>query len=222
MIERNKIIFKYLDGNIYFQAIEAIQEGAALVEAAEGDLRTLNSRVESLLTMRKEVEVMREVSSILRALEPLLRKISPANPTSRICQSSPDRTEAYLQSLAVLMKDLSEDSQLTEDSEVERTLVQSVSVISTLTAFLGRLRTHTKEFQNFCYPDKETTVRGIRALGEIVDDLADMSAALGNIRAAVEIRRGNRITEAIVVSSDFVPLMLSSCYNFSPRTRSRH
>ena len=41
-------------------------------------------------------------------------------------------------------------------------------------------------------------------MGEIIGSLADMSAVLGNIRAATEIRKGNKITKVIVVSSGLI------------------
>ena len=66
------------------------------MEAAEGDIRTLSSRVGSLKGLRDEADAVREAASVLRALQPLLAKISPADPTSQLCSSSPDRTLAYL------------------------------------------------------------------------------------------------------------------------------
>ena len=43
-----------------------------------------------------EADAVRGAASVLRALQPLLAKISPADPTSQLCSSSPDRTLAYL------------------------------------------------------------------------------------------------------------------------------
>ena len=40
----------------------------------------------------------------------------------------------------------------------------------------------------------------IRALGNIIDSLADMTAVVGNHRAADDIRKGNLVTEKIMVS----------------------
>jgi len=188
--DKNSVCLSSLD-----EAIEAIEEGTRLVEAAEGDLRTLTSKVENLMGEEDEAEVVRDVASILRALEPLLTKISPANPSSKICAASPDSTMAYLRSLALMFHQLSEDAQ---DQQQRRMMAQSASTVSVVTAFLGQLRRDTRKFQNSCFPDKESGQAGIRALGNIITSLADMTAVLGKPREAEEIRKGNLITENIV------------------------
>jgi len=189
--DENSVCLKSMD-----EAIEAIQEGTKLLSAAEGDIRTLTSRVETLMGLTDEAEVVREIASIFRALEPLLVKISPADPTSKICSASRDRTEAYLHGLAEVLHKFAEDLQT--PSGVKLVLLDSASILSAATAFLGQLRNQVTEFQNFCHPDKESSTKGIRAMGEIIGSLADMSAVLGNIRAATEIRKGNKITKVIV------------------------
>lgn len=189
--DNNSVCLRSLD-----EAIEAIQEGTRLVEAAEGDIRTLNSRVESLMGLRDEAEVVREVASILRALQPLLTKISPTNPTSKICRVSTDRTLAYLRSLAVLLHQLSEEAQ--QDPEERALLARAASTVSAVTAFLGQLRLQVREFQSLCQPDRESIQASIRALGNIIASLADMTAVVGNHRAAEDIRKGNLVTEKIM------------------------
>ena len=87
------------------EAIQAIQEGVRLVETSEEDLRTLITRVERLEAVRDEAEAVRAVASILRALDPLLAKISAAN-TSQLCSSSPDPAFSYLRSLAASLQHL--------------------------------------------------------------------------------------------------------------------
>ena len=200
------------------EAIQAIKEGTRLVEAADGDLQRLNSRVETLLDLTDEAEVVREVASILRVLQPLLTKISPANPSSKICSASPDRTEAYLNSLGLIMKEFSEDFQIGDGDR--ETFVEAASILHATNSFLRQLKTQTREFQNFCFPDKESSARGIRAMGEIITSLADLSASVGHVKAAEEIRRGNKIIDHIVVSS------VRDCYFIStlflpPRHRSK-
>ena len=145
--------------------------------------------------LRDEVEVVREVAAIFRALQPLLTKISPANPSSKICSASSDRTEAYIRSLAVMLQEFSE---IQVDPQVRGKFEESATILSAVTAFLHQLRSQTKEFENFCFSDKESSTRGIRAMGEVIGSLADMAAVLGNIRAAEEIRKGSGFTETMV------------------------
>ena len=190
--DKNSVCLRNLE-----EAIEAIHEGTKLVEAAEGDIRTLNSRVESLMGLRDEAEVVREVASILRALQPLLTKIAPANPTSKVCAASTDSTLSYLRSLAVMLHQLSEE---TQDHQERAKLAQAASTVAAVSAFLGQLRLQVREFQSLCPPDRDSTQASIRALGNIIASLADMTAVVGNHRAAEDIRKGNLVTEKIMVS----------------------
>ena len=175
------------------EAIEAIEEGTRLVEDAEGDFMALQSRIESLLGQKSEVEVMREVASILRALQPLLTKITPANPS--LCAASTDSTFAYLRRLALIFHELSEES---EDHKAM--LERAASTISAVTVFLNQLRSEARLVQSLCQPDRQSTVSGLRALTNIIANLADMTAVVGNHRTAEDIRKGNLITEKIMVS----------------------
>ena len=96
---------------------------------------------------------------------------------------------------------------------------ESARVLAATNGFLRNLRSQTKEFQNFCFSDKESSTRGVRAMGNIITSLADLSATLGNLDTAEEIRKGNGITENIVVSS--VGYFCFVFYFLSHRPRSR-
>merc|ERR1719384_282070 len=74
--------------NTMDQAIEALKESSELMAAAEGDLQGLNQRVESMRYLRGETDMVRGVAAILRDLQPLLQKLSPAVAASRVCSSS--------------------------------------------------------------------------------------------------------------------------------------
>jgi len=177
------------------EAIEAIQEGSRLVEAAEGDLRTLTSRVESLMELTGEAEVVRELATIFRALDSLLTKLAPANTT--ICSASFDSTTAYINSLAVMMNEFALQLQFELDPRSRGMFKESARVLAATNGFLRNLRSQNKEFQNFCLSDKESSTRGVRGMGKIITSLADLSATIGNLEAAEEMRKGNVIIEKI-------------------------
>jgi len=176
------------------EAIEAVAEGSRLMNSVQGDLETLTSRVENLGRLTGEAEVVREVASIFRVLDSFITKMAPANPT--LCSASSDSTAAYFNSLAVMMNEFSEDSQI--DLQSRGMFAETASVLSATSGFLRQLKTLTKEFPSLCFSDKESSTRGIRAMGKIISSLADLSATLGNLEAAEEIRKGNGITEKIV------------------------
>merc|ERR1711990_16553 len=180
----NMVCLKNMD-----EAIQAIQEGTRLFEAAQPDLDSLNKEVEKLRGLTDEAGVIHQVASILRVLEPLLEKISPSSPASKVCSVSTDRTQAYLRSLAVMMYELSEDTQLPISQEIRGELSRSGVIISTVTSFIRQLKSESKSFpQNSCVSDKKSITRGIRALGNIISSLADMTDILGNYRAGEEMR----------------------------------
>ena len=182
------------------EAIQAIQEGTRLVEGAEGELRTLISRVKRLEMVRDEVEAVREVASVLRALDPLLAKLSPA--TSQPCSSSPDGTLSYLRSLAASLQQLAANPKLRLSSEQENEIARSGYILVAVTSFLADLRNQARLFNNLCLPDQENTGGNIGALANIIGSLADLAESLGDDSAAQQIRRGERLAQDIVVSSE--------------------
>ena len=198
------------------EAVQAIRDGSGLVEASEPDLRTLSSMLQSLNGLKDEAEVVSEIASIFRALEPLLNKISPSQSSSQICPDSPG---AYIASLSLVIAELSENDQV--QPEARTTLAESTPVLSTVTNFIQTLRSQTKEFQNFCSTDQETSNKSIRAMGEIITSLADMAAELGNADVAEEIRRRKGIPDQIIVSSVILRYVWSSLIFFRHKSRPR-
>ena len=178
------------------EAVQAIREGSSLVEASEPHLHTLSSKLQGLAGLKDEAEVVSELASIFRALEPLLNKISPSQSPSEICLDSPG---AYMASLSLLMEELSENDQV--QPEARTTLAESTPVLSTVTNFIQTLRSQTKELQNFCSADQEASNKSIRAMGDIITSLADMAAELGNAGLAEEIRRRKGVPDQIFVSN---------------------
>ena len=155
----NMVCLKNMD-----EAIQAIQEGTRLFEAAQPNLDSLNREVEKLRGLTDEAGVIRQVASILRVLEPLLKKISPSNPASKVCSVSTDRTQAYLRSLAVMMYELSEDTQLPISQEIRGELSRFEIILASITSFhqqkyfflkksiTDRIIFHQEIFQVRCHP----------------------------------------------------------------------
>ena len=183
------------------ELIQATEEGTKLVELAEGDLITLKSRVENMIALGEdgdEAAVVREVASILRALDPLVKKITPNSLT--VCNGSPDSVVSSLLSLTSVIKQLSTDPQV--DTETRQTFSQFSEVVSKVTTLVGQLRDQTREFQNFCAGDKESSAKAIKALGDIIRNLADMTSSFNSDLTAQQIQKGNELTDNIAVSWD--------------------
>ena len=180
------------------EAIQAIQEGSRLVEAAEGDINTLFSLVKTLTKLTGEAEVVKQVASIFRALDPLLTRISPVNPSSRVCTASHDQTVDSINSLAVMMNEFSENHDF--DTKTREMLGEAARALSAINSFLRDLRTQVSEFKGSCFTVKESTVRGIRAIGNIIISLADIAGTLGNLDTAEEIRKADKGIDQVLVS----------------------
>ena len=101
-------------------ALWAINEGAKLLENASGDIQSLVLKVQNMIGLKDEAEIVREVASIMRSLTPLLTKLTPESPSNKVCRSNSDNTFDYLHSLAVILEELSEDPQLAVHPELNR------------------------------------------------------------------------------------------------------
>jgi len=185
------------------EAIEGMKLASDMVKVTEGDLQALNNHVKSLNGLKGETEVVREVAELLRALKPVV-EINPNAADDIICSPTTDNGFAYLRSLAVIMHEFSYDKEVATTKEARDMFHKSGNILSGLVAFLSQLKTQSKEFQNFCYPNKESAVRGISALANIIDSMADMFSTLGNYKAGEEIRKGKFFTQNIV---NKIPLM---------------
>ena len=179
--------------------IKATEEGVQLVELAEDDIYALKSSVESMMALGEdgdEAAVVREVASMLRALDPLVEKITPSSLT--VCNSSPDSVVSSLLSMSSVIKKLATDPLV--NTETRATFSQFSGVVDKVTSLVGQLRDQTEEFKNFCAGDKKSSAAAIKALGDIIRNLADMTSSLQSEQSAEAIKKGNELTDNIAVS----------------------
>ena len=101
-------------------ALWAINEGAKLLENASGDIQSLVLKVQNMIGLKDEAEIVREVASIMRSLTPLLTKLTPGSPSNKVCRSNSDNTFDYLHSLAVILEEMSDNNQLALSPELNR------------------------------------------------------------------------------------------------------
>ena len=187
------------------EVVESVQMITNMLVDASSDLEALNNEVEVLTELTGEVEIVRQVAVILRSLHPLLEKLSPVSTASQACSSSPEKTEAYLRSLALTLDELSYDPQLSTGPEINNKLHRSAKIVSTVSAFTSRLRTLSVEFGSSCFTDKKSIVLTLEAMGRMIESLGDMFSTLGNSKAAQEVRERTVITDRIMVSSHSYP-----------------
>jgi hypothetical protein len=183
------------------EAINVVREASQMLTVTESDLQSINNHVKSLNGKIGEAEVVRQVAEILRSLKPIV-EINSTGSDFPAC--STENGFASLRSLAVIMHEFSYDNEVATTKESRDLFHKSGNILSGLVAFLSQLKTQSREFQNFCYPNTDSAVRGISALGNVIDSMADMFSTLGNYKAGEEIRKGKYFIKNIVRQ---IPLM---------------
>lgn len=191
--DQNNICVRNLD-----EGLAGIEQATRLVEAAGNDIKALVTKVKSFVTLSEPSQVVREVGSILRILEPLVNNIAPEKPV--ICQATPDQAFSSLRNLAVLVDELAYTKDLALTPEGRGQLKQSANVISAVTTFITKLRANFLRFQQICTADKQYNIEAIGAVGDLMVDLADMFGALGGVQSGEKIRSGKAFVGRVVVS----------------------
>merc|ERR1712142_1222618 len=163
-----------------------LRKSADLMAAAEGDLQTLNSVVEGLMSQEGEVAALKGTAQIFRTLQPLVEKLSPMMTSNNNCPTSLDS----LRGLAVVMHELSYDDEVAINKQARDMFHKAGNIVSVVATFLSQLQSHARNFGTICNPDKTSTMRAISAVGDMVGSLADLFSSLGNYKAGVEVRKG--------------------------------
>merc|ERR1711923_513319 len=178
------------------EGIAGIETATQLVEAAGGDIKALISKVQAFQTLSNPPTVVREVANILRILGPLANNIAPKNPI--ICQATPDQSFGSLRSLAVLLDELYYNPPLPLSPSQRRQLKDSSNTISAVTTLITQLGDNFSKFQEICTPDKEYNFEAISAIGDLMENLADMFGSLGGVQTSQNIRKGKPFVEKLV------------------------
>ena len=181
--------------------LAGIETATRLVERAGNDIKALIAKVESFGSVTAPAAVVREVAAILRILQPLVKNIAPDQPV--ICAASPDQAFGSLRSLAVLVDELSYTNQLALSPAGRAQLKESANTISAVTTFLTKLRANFARFEQICTADRQYNTDAIRAIGDLMVDLADMFGSLGGVKSGEGIRKGQTFVNNVVVSFKF-------------------
>merc|ERR1712233_150155 len=168
------------------EGIAGIETATQLVEAAGGDIKALISKVQAFQTLSNPPTVVREVGNILRILGPLVNNIAPKNPI--ICQATPDQSFGSLRSLAVIVDELASTNQLALTPAGRGQLKESANTISAVVTFLSQI----------CTADKQYNIESIKAVGDLMVNLADLFGSLGGVQTGENIRKGQAFVQKVV------------------------
>jgi len=194
----NKVIND--ENNICLTSVEeamlAIETSTKLVENAGPEIKKLIKTVKAMENLTDTIEAVREAADILRILELLIPKIAPASPS--ICQASNAQAFDSLRSLATLIDELSSNQTLFLAPNIRKELKTSAIIISGVTTFLTQLNKAFSKFDKFCTADREYNIEAITAIGEMINQLADLFGVLGGPRDASQMRKQANFTKKIV------------------------
>jgi len=191
--DENNVCIEDLD-----MAIDEIEYGTQLVEAAGDDIKHLIYKVKDLQSMTEASDIVREISNIFRILEPLVKNLSP---DSRfICQgkATPKQAFASLQSLAYVIKSLSEENQFNIKADTKRKLKDAGNAVTTVANFLNKLRRNFSKLKQICTSDKQYNLDSLSAIGSTMEDLAEIFRNLGDTRGSKILGKGKSFVNTLV------------------------
>ena len=199
------------------QAIEDIDEAVRIIDEAGPDVKSLIRQVESFVQLTDVPTVVRDSANILRQLEVVVPKLSPS--PRFICAASQDETFGSLYNLAYLLDELSNTTefQMSEETRVE--LRTSSKALSGVTFFVKRLGSSFSKFNQLCTSDKEYNVEAIKAIGQMMDDLADLFSVLGGYEDAKEIRKQGEFINRVVVRRNIYHIRKQLTISFQTQVR---
>ena len=191
--DKNNVCINSMD-----DAIEAIETSAKLVENAGTEIKQL---VEIIKVFEKSIDTpkaVRETANILRLLDTLIPKITPATST---CGTSSADVFGSLQSLGVLVDELATKDDIYFSIQKKQSLKSSADIVFKVTNFLTQLKNTFSKFDRICTGNKEYNIEVITAMGDMMTGLADLYRELGGNTAAQEIAKQGAFTKQVVVSA---------------------
>jgi len=175
-------------------AIEAVEAGTKLVEKAGAELKQLVETVQLFNDTVTPTVVVKESATIIRLLDVLLPKITPA--AQSYCGDA-DQFASF-SGLVVLLDELASKDDLYFSLHKTQNLKSSVNIVSHVITFLKQLKTLFTKFDRLCTMDKDYNIAVIHTIASLMTDLADLYTNLGGLTAAAEINKNeNFINKAV-------------------------
>jgi len=168
------------------QAFAAIETSTKLFENAGTEIKELVKIVKGISNLTNTPNAVRESAKIIRLLDVLIPKLSPAN---SVCRSTTGEMISSLNSLAALVDELSSKNDLFFSTQKRQSLKSAAIIVYRVTDFLDHVQKSFSKFDHVCSKDKETSTGVLNMIGELMNDLALLYTALGGEAAAAEIRQ---------------------------------
>ena len=149
-----------------------------------------------------------ESAKIIRLLDVLIPKLTPEH---TVCRTTTGEVITSLHSLSLLVEELSSKEDLFFSIQKRQTLNSAAIIVHRVTDFLEHVKKSFSKFDHVCSKDKDTNKGVLNMIGELMNDLALLYAAVGGETAAAEIRQQGDIATSLVVS-----LSNELCYQMDP------
>jgi len=190
-------------------SLQSIQTAVTLVKTTGPEIEVLTDKFNSFTKLEDPAIIVRETGAMLRLLKPLAEK-------SKVVSEENCEGFGSLRSLAVLVTEIADKPQLSLKYGVKSQLRQSAAVLSTVTTFLEQLKSDIARMEKFCTANNQYNRDSIVAIGDLMENLANMYSSLGDIKTGEKIRYGKVYIDGVtaeLAKLDLVGLGNSDCSN---------
>jgi len=196
----------------YSPCLNSIEEGIASIQSATQLVEDIGPDVQAVMDKLDSFEKLSEPSVVVRETGALLRLYKPLAEKTGVLSTNEDCKVGSLRSLAVLTSELADRPDI--NLGVREKLRRSSAGISSVTTYLTKLQASSAKLENFCTADNKYNRQSIAAIGELMEDLADLYGALGDAKTGERIRYGKVYTDKVtaeLTKLDTVGLGASDC-----------
>jgi len=182
-------------------AIETIDTAAKLVSYNRHKILKLVTVSESIENEKDTIKLLRSSGDIFRILNDLLPEFKEE--PIRQCRASPDDILDESIDLARILEDIANERDLDLDAYTIEDLRDASKILKVTTSFLRKLNSQLSSFKKLCSKNKDYNVNVLNAIGDIMEDMAELFADLGSKDQAQIFRlRGDYVKKSVDAFSD--------------------
>ena len=185
-------------------SLQSIETAVTLVKTTGPEIEVLTDKFNSFTKLKDPAIIVRETGAMLRLLKPLAEK-------SKVVSEENCEGFGSLRSLAVLVTEIADKPQLSLKYGVKSQLRQSAAVLSTVTTFLEQLKSDIARMEKFCTANNQYNRDSIVAIGDLMENLANMYSSLGDIKTGEKIRYGKVYIDGVTVRYTAISQCILTC-----------
>ena len=185
-------------------SLQSIETAVTLVKTTGPEIEVLTDKFNSFTKLKDPAIIVRETGAMLRLLKPLAEK-------SKVVSEENCEGFGSLRSLAVLVTEIADKPELSLKYGVKSQLRQSAAVLSTVTTFLEQLKSDIARMEKFCTANNQYNRDSIVAIGDLMENLANMYSSLGDIKTGEKIRYGKVYIDGVTVRQTAISRGILTC-----------